>query len=334
MNAVLRASLLALGLGLTQCVWYTTPYVTVGTLQVLWTFNGGQSCNAAGVTTVTVSISGSTFNFYCYDPISGVQGATLYNVAAGTQPVRLTGFSGKQALYQWTGNLLVYGGAFNSYRQDLALIGNPGTSNSNITFLWSFGGRTCNQAGVNGVNIAVQDPIGGNVNTIVPCTQLNVDGANVNNFAAGTYPFTLSVLNGVGQTQYRALGTATVNGMSSITVNVDLQPGYPPITGLGNATVGLVFSGQSCTRAGVTQILADLRDLNGNVVSSTTVSCSSFTGSVPFTQLNAAATYYLDAVGSTTAADGGMTVPYQLTGQGLTIQPSSTSNYNLDVPPA
>lgn len=334
MKAALRASLLVLVLGLPQCVWYTTPYVSTGTLQLLWTFNGGQSCSAAGVNTVSVTISGSTFNFYCYDPVSGVQGATLYNVVGGTQTVILTGFAGPQPLYQWTGNLLIYGGSFNSYRQDLSFISNPGTADSNVTFLWSFAGKSCFLAGVSNVTISVQDPIGGNVYTTVPCTQQNVDGAVVNSFAAGTYPFTLSVLNNNGQPLYRALGTATVNGQTSITVHVDLQPGNPPLTGPGNATVGLVFAGQSCARAGLSEILADLRDLNGTVISATTVPCASFSGSVFFDQISAAATYYLDAVGSTTAPDGGSSVRYQLTGEGLTIQPSSTSSYSLDVPPA
>jgi hypothetical protein len=306
----------------------------VGTLQILWTFNGGQSCAAAGVTTVSVSVSGSTFNFYCYDPISGVQGATLYNVLAGTQTVTLTGFAGSQPLYRWSGNLLIYGGAYNTYRQDLAFTGNPGNNNSNVTFLWSFVGKNCNQSGVRNVTIQVTDPIGGNVNQTVPCTQLNVDGAQVNSFAAGTYPFTLSVLNGNGQPQYRALGTATVNGQSSITVNVDLQAGYPPVTGRGNATVALLFGAQTCDQAGLSQVLADLRDLNGNVVSESNAPCSSFPGSFTFTQIDAAATYYLDAVGSTVASDGGTTVKYQLTGEGITIQPSTTSSYSLDVPPA
>jgi hypothetical protein len=332
MNAALRASLLALALG-ASCTWYTGPVVTVGTLQVLWTFNGGQSCSAAGVSTVQVAISGSSFNFYCYDPLSGVQGATLYNVAAGTQPVIVTGYSGNQPLYQWSGNLLAYGGSFNSYRVDLPFI-NTGTNNSNVTFLWTFGGASCVQAGVSSVNISVQDPINGNVNTPFPCTKANVDGAMVIGFSAGTYPFTLSVLGGNGQPLYRALGTATVNGQSSITVHVDLQPGYPPITGQGNASVGLVFAGKSCSQANVSQILAELRDLSGTVVSKTTVSCTGFTGSLSFTSISAAATYYLDAVGSATDMDGGTNVLYQLTGEGLTIQPSSTSSYNLDVPPA
>jgi hypothetical protein len=307
MNAALRASLLALALG-ASCTWYTGPVVTVGTLQILW-------------------------SFYCYDPLSGVQGATLYNVTAGTQSVTVTGYSGNQPLYQWSGNLIAYGGSFNSYRVDLSFT-NPGTKNSNVTFLWSFGGANCVQAGVRSVNILVQDPLQGNVTMAVPCTQANVDGAMVLAFYAGTYPFTLSVLGGNNQPLYRALGTATVNGQSSITVHVDLQPGYPPITGQGNASVGLVFGGQSCSQANVSQILADLRDLSGTVVSKTTVSCASFSGSLSFTSISAAATYYLDAVGSTTDPDGGTDALYQLTGEGLTIQPSSTSSYNLDVPPA
>jgi hypothetical protein len=332
MKLALRASLLVLGLSVTECTWYTAPYYTVGTLQILWTFNNGQSCAAAGVNTVSVSVSGSTFNFYCYDPISGVQGATLYNVLAGTQTVTLNGFAGSQPLYRWSGNLLIYGGAYNTYRQDLAYTGSPG-NNSNVTFLWSFVGRNCNQSGVRNVTIQVTDPIGGNVNQTVPCTQLNVDGAQVNSFASGTYPFTLSVLNVNGQPQYRALGTATVNGQSSITVHVDLQAGYPPVTGQGNATVGLLFGAQMCDQAGLTEVLADLRDLNGNVVGQSEASCSSFTG-FSFNQISAAATYYLDAVGTAAISDGGVDVKYQLTGEGITIQPSTTSSYNLNVPPA
>jgi hypothetical protein len=292
------------------------------------------SCSAAGVSTVTVSISGSTFNFYCYDPISGVQGATLYNVTAGTQTLTLTGFAGSQPVYKSVSYPFIYGGAFNSYRQDLAYINNPGMANSNVTFLWSFGGNSCLRAGVNNVTIAVTDPIGGNVNATVPCTQNNVDGANVNNFAAGTYPFTLSVLSPSGQPLYRGLGTATVNGQTSITVHVDLQPGYPPITGKGSATISLAFAGQSCAAAGLTDVLCDLRDLNGNVVGVSTEPCSTFSGSFSFTQIDAAATYYVDAVGSETEGDGGSTVRYQLTGEGITIQPSSNSSYDLDVPHA
>jgi hypothetical protein len=337
MRTAMRASVLFFCLGLQSCVWYTGDVNSAGTLQLLWTFNGGQSCNGAGVNRVVVQIYGSSYSFYCYDPISGVPGATLANVPAGTQAVTLTGYSGNLAVYSWTGPILVYGGTFNTYTIDLPYLTSgpgPGPAQSNVTFLWTFGGKTCAQAGVPNVNIVVQDPIGGNVNSVVPCTQQGVDGAVVNSFAAGTYSFTLIGLGGTGQSQFRAMGAATVNGRAPITVHVDLQPGYPPVSGTGAAIVALAFGGQSCTAAAVTQIYADLRDLNGNVASQTSVPCAGFTGSLSFVQLSGAATYYLDVVGFGTAADGGSAVLYQLTGEGLTVQPSSNSTYSLDVPPA
>jgi hypothetical protein len=337
MRSALRASILFLCLGLSSCVWYTEPYYSVGTLQLLWTFNGGQGCNAAGVSRVVVQISGGSYSFYCYDPISGVPGATLTNVLAGTQAITLTGYSGNLAVYRSTGTVLIYGGTYNTYKIDLPYINGgtgPGPSESNVTFLWSFGGKTCAQAGIPNVNIQVQDPINGPVNYTAQCTQQSVDGAVVNSFAAGTYSFTLTGLNSFGQSQFRARGSATVNGRASITVHVDLQPGNPPASGVGAAIVSLTFAGQSCSQAGVNEIAADLRDVNGNIAGQSTVSCSAFNGGFSFGQLNGAATYYLDAVGSGTLADGGSNLLYQLSGEGLTVQPSSNSTYSLDVPPA
>jgi hypothetical protein len=338
MKAAGRALVLCLGLWMTSCVWYTQPFFSTGTLQILWTFNGGQGCNSAGVSKVVVQISGFTYSFYCFDPITGVPGATITNVLAGTQAVTLTGYSGSLAVYRWTGTLLVYGGTFNSYGVDLPFIsggtGPGGPSQSNVTFLWSFGSKSCAQAGIPNVNIAVQDPINGNVNQTVPCTQLGVDGAMVNSFAAGTYPFTLTGLNQSNQSAFRGIGNATVNGRASITIHVDLQPGNPPVSGIGAAIVALTFAGQSCSQAGVTQIEADLRDLSGNAVGQSSTSCSSFPGSFSFGQLNAAATYYLDVTGLGAQSDGGVSVLYQLSGVGLTVQPSTNSTYGIDVPPA
>jgi len=328
----LRATVLLVGLA--GCFWYTEPFFTVGTLQTLWTFNGGLGCNAAGVDRVVVNVSGFSFSFFCYDPVSGVAGATLHNVSAGLQSLRITGFSGPVAVYQWVGTALVHGGAFNSYRYDLPLINPAPPAQSDVTFLWTFAGRSCRQAGIGSVNIAVQDPIGGNVNSTQPCTQQNVDGAVVRYFAAGTYPFTLTGLNGFGQPAYRAAGAATVNGFTPITVRADLQPGNQPVIGFGGAAVTLTFAGRTCARLGLTQIYADLRDLNGVVVSQTTVPCAGFNSTVSFTQMTAPATYYLDVEGSASQADGGSAVLYQLIGEGLTVQPNTTSSYAIDVPPA
>ncbi len=337
MRTAVRALLLFCCIGLASCVWYSEPYYSVGTLQLIWSFNGGQGCNTAGVNKVVVQISGGNYSFYCYDPVSGVPGATLTNVIAGTQAVTLTGYSGNVAVYRWSGPLLVYGGTFNTYNIDLPYINGgtgPGPSQSNVTFLWTFAGQSCSQAGVSSVNIAVQDPINGNVNSTQPCTLQGVDGAVVNSFAAGTYSFTLSGLNGFGQSQFRATGAATVNGRAPITVHVDLQPGTPPLVGPGGAVVALNFAGQSCAQAGVSEVYADLRDLKGNVASQSSVPCSGFSGSFTFNQLNAAATYYLDAIGYGAQTDGGTVVLYQLTGEGLTVQPSTSSSYTLSVPPA
>ncbi len=137
-----------------------------------------------------------------------------------------------------------------------------GRQRGDITFLWSFGGRSCLEVpNVTQVRIAIPNQTLQN-DGVYPCLVNNTAGIVLQNFRAGTYSYTIEGLTAGGATVYSAQGSVIVNG--NVTETVDLSPvaGAP-----GNALITWTFppngsfSNPNCSQAGVVNV--DIRIDNG-----------------------------------------------------------------------
>ncbi len=309
---------------------------STGEIAFTWTFNGGESCETAGVSYVKVAVGGNAVTFTCRDP-SGHPGVTVVGLAAGATSYTLTGEDASQnPIYQATGSANVVGGSTTAITQDLAVIGN--LANSAVTFDWTFGGQGCSAAGVSSVTVTITDPSNPSApsQTAVPCTDASgVDEATYAGFAAGNYGFTFDAAGGAAgtATSYAAQGTVYVDGLNSVALHVDL-----PLTGATTTTGALAidwtFGGNSCGAAGLDHIHVFLTDSAGNVVTDAsggttdqTVLCSAAGAGVTYPNLNPG-TYWLDVQGLASGA-----VAYDLVNYQVAILAGGQDTETLDVPP-
>jgi hypothetical protein len=330
MNHTLRVLAVAGFLSLSGCTVYGS-----GQVAFLWTFNGGQACETAGVNLVQVQIAGFVTTVTCRD-YYGVPGLTTPFIPSGTQVYTVTGLSPTYDAngvytgttvprYQTTNTVNVLSGGLVQLLVDLAPINPP--AGSNITFLWTFGGKTCAQAAVANINVQVTDPAAP-VNMTVPCTQGGIDGATVQMFTKGTYPFTLTALDVAATPIYSAAGSVTVDGYNSVVLNVDMGP--VGATGVGTLMILWTFGGQSCTAAGVANIHFSLRDNLGAIVSGTdmTDTCASIGPGISIGSLTSG-NYWLEAQGQ----NSGGQVTYVLNPYQVYVSPGATSTYTPNLMP-
>lgn len=332
------------------CVVSTGPGVNtgsgVGSVTLLWTFNNGEGCTAAGVKYVQVEVAGHSTTFPCYDLGNGGRSGTLDNLPDGPQTVTVTGLSahyavngnstGQISTYQATTSVTVIDSADAQISIDLPPLMSTPATNSNIIFLWTFAHQACGAAGNPAVTLHVDDPMAGPTDATVSCDQNGTDGVKVGvgpnqpGFAAGSYAFTLSAADGSGNT-YFASGTAFMNGFSDSVVNVDLQQqtsAAPPAAGVGAVLFDLTFGDQTCSSAQLTTFQAYLTDSMGNQIAGTPIAgpCSSLP--ITYTNLAAPATYYLSAQGLV-----GTTSAFSVLQYALSVYPGATSSYQVNAAP-
>lgn len=354
------AAILTLGALVSGCVVETTPTTgsgpggngsgngsgsggTAGSVTFAWSFNGGEGCNVAGVDQVRATVAGQTVVFPCSAWANGGRQGTIDNVPAGTQDFTLTGvsflydgqgvFVKQSDTYQATGTVNVLAGADNQTPGiDLAVIA-ANVSTSSLVFLWDFGGTaaTCSMANISQVTLAITDPANPFTTQAINCTGPDgTDGIKIEQFTAGTYPFSLSANDGTND--YFASGTAYVNGISDTVLNVDLQldaTSAPPANGPGSLQLDFTVGGGSCAAAGVDHILYYLTDGSGNVIgnSEQTVPCVDPLGSVTLAGLSAPATYFLYAEGLSNG-----TATYELLQYAVAVYPGTVSIYSPALP--
>jgi hypothetical protein len=301
-----------------------------------WTF-AGATCVGANVDGVKIDIAGTSTTVGCIDAASGVAGVTLSGIPVGSQSFTLTGmtptydanlnYTGDVATYQLNATVTVQGGVLNATGVlNLPYITQPpNTANSNIIFLWTFGGKDCSMASpqVTNVNLFMNGQ-GVNVNQ-----QCDVAGLMVNSFSAGSYPFTLTAT--AGSVTYTSSGNVTVDGVQTVTVNSDLQQSVSSSPGASDAVMAFTFgtSGQNCQQVGIDTVHFALTDATGAVVSgsSLTQACTGAT-TVTFSGLSGPNVYYLYIQG---LSQGKTT--YQVSGYQFTAVPSPTaSSYTVVVP--
>src|SRR5512140_1020989 len=100
------------------------------------------------------------------------------------------------------------------------VIVNHGQS-GDITFTWTFNGRSCAQAGISQVQVTIPGETLDN-GGLYACTVAGSDGITLHSFAAGTYDYTLQGLNAGGTVTYQASGSFGIDGDQI--VHADLMP--------------------------------------------------------------------------------------------------------------
>jgi hypothetical protein len=99
----------------------------------------------------------------------------------------------------------------------------PTPARGDVDFLWTFDGRPCATVRdlVAGVRVTIPgSPLANTVDS--PCNANGVDGLGLQNFAPGSYVFSLEAYNEDNQVVFSGSGNFTVDG--DVTVRVDLAP--------------------------------------------------------------------------------------------------------------
>jgi hypothetical protein len=249
------------------------------------------------------------------------QGATSYTLvayASGTS----------RAVYAINGSVTVTSGT-TSVAAVLLFEGNP--TGSNLSFQWTFnGGSSACSSGLidGGVLVSVQSDAG--FSGLFDCASNGAAGT----YATGSYPYLINALWGDGGVAFSAGGSATVNGVTDITVIADLAP---PSTSSspGNLIATMTFGGQSCVATSVDTLYFTLRDSAGviagtgnNDSSSPCVDTNGTLGGTHYFSGIPAGTYWLEVTGLSTTGLAPMALDY-FTGQ-VTISPGYTASVSAD----
>ncbi len=139
-------------------------------------------------------------------------------------------------------------------------------SSGDITLLWSFGGKTCTQAGVASVQVTMPG-VTLEDNGVLPCSANGTQGAVLEKFKAGTYAFTIDGLGDNNEKLYTASGTVVVNGNVTSTVDLAAVNGantyaylswsFPPTSNQNNP---------SCQQVGVANVVVYIDNQAGQTV--------------------------------------------------------------------
>lgn len=104
-------------------------------------------------------------------------------------------------------------------QHDATQLHDPLNSNDNgsiagyasITFAWSFDGQSCAQASVDTVVVTMPGELLEN-NGSFPCSNGSYEGITLENFAPGSYPYTVQAYDARGALRYQASGEVQVDG--------------------------------------------------------------------------------------------------------------------------
>ena len=109
------------------------------------------------------------------------------------------------------------------FRADGSNSGAP-QARGDITFLWSFDGKSCSQASdVQTVHLTVNGPHGAeklDADGQYNCNPAGVDGIRLLDFSPGTYTFTVDAWDATKKTIYTATGTVRVDGDAKVNVTL------------------------------------------------------------------------------------------------------------------
>jgi hypothetical protein len=211
-------------LGLAGCVitpGTNPPPKTGGDITFKWTFGANRlTCAQAGVSQVHITLNGPAGaealenNGYYPCTVSGVDGITLKNFAAGNYGFTIDGYTfGNVLSYAATGTIELVNGSM-TVQPNLALVATIGTAN----IYWDFGTqqKSCANAGIT-------IPPGGNTRPGITSVEISIDGGDF-------VPWNCSVMSGGTavqgvQVQLNA-GTHTVDLYGAMVVGGQKQYWY------------------------------------------------------------------------------------------------------------
>lgn len=216
-------------------------------VEVDWTF-AGKPCDAAGVATIRMSMPGESLSPDQYTCVQAPFGVSLGSFLVGDYTLTISGYNASGVLaYQTTQVLQVRQGS-SAFALDVAPVG---AATGKVTLHWSFGGRTCAQAGIATVHASVDNQVltDASNNSDLPCTQAGLDGTTVDPLVPGMHNFDLVGVDSTGQARYTFFGlSVTAIAGQNVDASPDLAPGSPTTA---SANLTWAFAGQSCAQANV-----------------------------------------------------------------------------------
>lgn len=218
---------------------------------VMWTF-GGISCADAGVATIQFDIAGEVLTPNQFTCAQAPGGADLGNYLLGRYELTVSGFDASGTLtHQVTQTLDVRRGGENDFTVDVPQVA---ATTGDVTLHWTFGGKSCSQAGITVVHASVDSQVltDGNNNPDLPCSSGTVDGTTVGPLSPGRHTFDLVGVDAGGQSKYALNGyVVTVVAGQNAVYSPDLAPAAPTTA---SANLTWTFSGQSCATANIDHV--------------------------------------------------------------------------------
>lgn len=221
-------------------------------LEVDWTF-AGKACDAAGVALIQVDIAGEVLSPNQFSCAEASLGADLGYYLLGDYQITVSGYDAKTNLaYQTTQTITVKRGGKNTIPIDVQQVAQ---TTGDVTLHWTFGGKTCVQAGVAVVHLSADNQVvtGANNSPDLPCTDANgTDGSTIGPFAEGAHSFDLVGVDSTGASRY------ALNGFSVTVVAGQNTVAAPDLTAAAPTTASAAltwsFNGMSCAAAAVAQV--------------------------------------------------------------------------------
>ncbi len=212
-------------------------------VQINWTF-GGQNCSQAGVATIEIDIGGQYLDpgqFACTDNAGNVTtGVDLGRFLTGAYDMAVVGYDASgNIVYETEQTLYVREDQSpNVVSVDVPAYSSTGGGEGSLTLLWTFGGQSCDAAGVGVVNVSIDGtPVtDDNNNPDIPCDWRGTDGVTIAPLDTGTHSVVIGATSSNG-TDYGAALSANIADGIDTQLSPNLVANNGPTDG-GNPTDG------------------------------------------------------------------------------------------------
>lgn len=226
-------------------------------LTLNWTFNGGQACTQAGVTTIQVDIQGEVLSpgqFSCMGAGNTLNtGAYLGRYLLGNYTLTLSGLDAQGGLLYQAVSVVTVGSGGTVIALDAAPARGAAGGGS-ATLRYTFNGKGCAAANVTVVHMSVDGAVlvDANNNADLPCSQGGIDGVSVSPLSPGGHVIDVAgLVNGQVAYVLQGLSVNVVNGQdTAVTPNL---PPAAPTTGSAELTWSFV-NGMTCAQAQVDSV--------------------------------------------------------------------------------
>ncbi len=220
------------------------PYNRWEDVEVDWTF-GGKSCADAGVASIQVDIAGEILTPNKFTCQEASLGADLGQFLTGPYSMTVTGFdSSDNVVFQTTQVIQVRGIGRNVIAFDAA------ATTGTATLHWTFGGKSCDAAGVSTVRVSVDNQVitDAQNNPALPCKGAALDGTTIGPLTPGPHSFALAAHGTSAEYALPSLNVNVAEGQDTL-ATADLQAATPTTA---SADVRWTFSpgSKSCADVG------------------------------------------------------------------------------------